>query len=85
MIIQDLRTKEKTEHIIFEYKLEKQSNGIIPTGNTELTSSLGYKITLTRQEFTNIASYMIHIDKTIDEAQEAFEKSLELKDENPYD
>jgi len=85
MIIEDLRAETKSENTIVDSNLEKRHTGI-PTGNIVLTTNLGFKVTILRQEAYNIASYLVGLDKAIEEAEEALEKAynLPLYPDNAY-
>ena len=81
MIIEDLRAETKSENTIIDSTLEKAYSGI-PTGNIILTTNLGFRITLLRREAYNIYSYLIGIDKAIEEATEAWDRASSLSEDS---
>jgi hypothetical protein len=70
MELQDLRTNEITKHSLSDCKLQLALTGI-PTSNVEATSSLGFKITLTRLELINLFNCIVDVDETIENAVES--------------
>jgi hypothetical protein len=70
MEIKDLRTNQVTKHVITEYALDKSLDDI-PTGNVRIETNLGFEIIVNRIELTNMFSYLVGIDKTIEESIES--------------
>ena len=85
MIVEDLRIKTKTENILIDSSLEINSTGI-PTGRIVLNTNMGFKITILRNEALTIASYLVGLDKAIEQAENAWKESnnLPLEPENSY-